>query len=159
MSNTLIVERDPMGELKPNDEDPPIEVVPLGSTPSKEPSKSLVEAVTHETLPRQVKVEQSTAEKRYQTMGYKTTSALSNPNYQPDLSNSSLPNLKSINLAEIFAPSKQTNGSSVVMCPGSLSQGVYCLVVESSSGANNFTILEAYVESSTTVDTYRINVG
>ena len=78
-------------------------------------------------------------------MGFNNASAMYKPNSQPDLSDSSIPNFKSLNASTIVAPSKQTSGSQVVVFPHSLSSEVYFLVVDSASGANNFSLLQVDV--------------
>ena len=84
---------------------------------------------------------------------------MSTTDSNPVVSDSSLPNLKAINSGAIVAGSKKTSGGQMVAFPRSLASRVYCLMVVESPGENIFSLIEADLEFSSTIDTYNINVG
>ena len=81
---------------------------------------------------------------------------------EPDLRNviSRMKNsLSSVCLRVVVGLSKLSRGHLMVARPKSLSSGVYMFVVDNTPGENKFSLVEADVESTSTVDTYSVSVG
>ena len=107
MGNMLVQEVDSAEENKSPVEDPPTGPG-FGSAPHEVASKCLATKTTKVTFARQVQIEPNTTEVNLQNWGYTATSAVSNTHSNPSLSDSSLPNLKSIDFGAVVAVSKQT---------------------------------------------------
>ena len=122
MSNSLVQEVDSNEENDSLVEDPPTGAGPC-SAPHEAASKSLASNSPKVTFARQVQVVPITPEVDLQVWGYTATSTATDT----ALSDSSLPNLKSIHSDVTVAVSKETSGCKMVGFPHTLSKG--CLLL------------------------------
>ena len=106
------------------------------------------------TFSEQVGVEPVVTQPGLESMGHTST----NVTQPTDNTDSSLPDLSKICPGTIVGFSKLSHGNLMVALPKSISSGVYMFVVNNSPGENQFTLVEADLEYTSTVDTYTVSV-